>query len=286
MQIRWPKNSTTGYDVSAHPSVSIIIANYNNAKYLDDCLHSVIEQSCRNLEIVMVDDYSSDHSSQIIEKFRQKYPDVISPLLLTKNNGVARARHAGILRARGEYISTLDADDYYVDVRKIEAEMQLIREHKVKTEKNVIAFSNVIHETTDGQRTVQGNGQNIFQGSILTNIFGRSCMIPMNFTFLKSLYFAVGGYDFELALYEDFDLKIRLAAGYEYYFTGVAGTVYRRHGKGLSSAPSSLHAQCLRQVFEKNCGLLTADEKVMIKKQLDLYIDAINRAEEQRGKRS
>ncbi len=262
----------------ARPTVSVIIANYNHAEYLSDCLQSVLEQSYKHIEIVVVDDGSSDHSVEIMENFRKKYPDVISPVLLAKINGVARARHSGIQKAKGEYISTLDADDYYADARKIEAEMELIQEHKAKTEKNIIAFSNVIHETAAGQRIVQGNGQHVFQGNILTNIFGRSCMIPRDFTFLKSMYFETGGFDFELALYEDFDLKIRLAARYEFYYTGVGGTVYRRHGKGLSSAPFSLHARCLSNIFDKNCGLLAADQKDKIKKQLDLFMDAMNRA--------
>jgi glycosyltransferase involved in cell wall biosynthesis len=91
--------------------VSVIIPVYNEETYLVQCLQSILEQSLKNIEIICVDDGSSDRSVELIEKFQKK--DSRIRLIRQKNAGGGAARNRGALAARGEYLSFLDADDYF-----------------------------------------------------------------------------------------------------------------------------------------------------------------------------
>ncbi|WP_246857982.1 bifunctional glycosyltransferase/CDP-glycerol:glycerophosphate glycerophosphotransferase [Bacillus cytotoxicus] len=91
--------------------VSIIIPVYNKEDYIERCLNSVVQQTHQNLEVIVVDDGSTDESKVIVEQFVQQY-DYIRNFRLKKNSGVARARNFGLSKATGDYIYFLDADDY------------------------------------------------------------------------------------------------------------------------------------------------------------------------------
>lgn len=89
--------------------VSIIIPCYNYGHYLDECLHSVYEQSYKNFEIIIIDDGSTDDSYEVAKGFAQKHPEISTSTY--ENGGLAAARNRGIRLAKGEYIFCLDADD-------------------------------------------------------------------------------------------------------------------------------------------------------------------------------
>lgn len=90
--------------------VSVIIPVYNAEKYLNDCLESVFNQDYNNLEIICVNDGSTDNSQRILEKYRNQYPYVFK-LLYQNNSGAPAARNLGIKAADGEYLYFFDADD-------------------------------------------------------------------------------------------------------------------------------------------------------------------------------
>ncbi len=106
--------------------VSVIIPVYNNSPYLDECMDSVINQTYENLEIIIVDDDSTDNSLEVIGKYRDKRIKVIK---LRKNSGAAIARNKGTEIATGDYLCFLDSDDYWVK-DKIERQVKFITEGK------------------------------------------------------------------------------------------------------------------------------------------------------------
>lgn len=90
--------------------VSVVLVNYNKEKYISQCIDSVINQSLKEIEIIIVDDGSSDHSSIIAQQYAKQYSHIT--YINQKNQGVSAARNIGIVQAKGEYITFLDADDY------------------------------------------------------------------------------------------------------------------------------------------------------------------------------
>lgn len=93
------------------PLVSIIIPVFNSEKYLKRCLNSVIFQTYPKLEIIIINDASTDHSLCILEEYEQKYKN-IKLINKTKNEGLSSARNTGLEQAQGEYIYFLDSDDW------------------------------------------------------------------------------------------------------------------------------------------------------------------------------
>ncbi len=90
--------------------ISVIIPFYNTAAYLPRCIESVLNQSCRDLEIILVDDGSTDDSLQICEAYAKKDSRIV--LISQENRGNTAARKAGIKACRGEYIMFVDSDDW------------------------------------------------------------------------------------------------------------------------------------------------------------------------------
>lgn len=174
---------------------------------------------------------------------------------------MANARHYGILRSKGEYITTLDSDDYLIDKRKLETEMSLIKKME-SSDKNIIAYSNIVHVNENGSPDrVIFNNSNVVEGNVLYSIITRSKPIPRDFIMKRDIYFEIGCYDTSLPIYEDWDLKIRLASMCEYHFSGLDGIAYRQHNDGLSSAPHKKHLSYLKKVFLKNRFILNKNEK-------------------------
>ena len=89
---------------------SIIIAVYNVEKYIEECLQSILLQTYKDYEVILVDDGSKDSSSQICDDFASKYEQI--KVLHKENGGASSARNAGLREASGEYILFLDSDDY------------------------------------------------------------------------------------------------------------------------------------------------------------------------------
>ena len=98
--------------------VSVIVPVYNVADYLERCLNSLAKQTLDDIEIIVVNDGSTDNSQEIIDLFQEKYSDRIIGIEI-ENSGVAHARNVGLKKASGEFVGFVDSDDY-VDVNMFE----------------------------------------------------------------------------------------------------------------------------------------------------------------------
>lgn len=98
-------------DFIKNPKVSVIIPIYNVEKYLCQCLNCVIHQTLRDIEIICIDDGSTDSSAKILQEYAAK--DKRIKVISKQNEGVGKARNDGILQACGQYVIFLDPDDLY-----------------------------------------------------------------------------------------------------------------------------------------------------------------------------
>ena len=90
--------------------ISVIVPIYNVEKYLERCVESIINQTYKNLEIILVDDGSPDNCPQMCDDYAKK--DSRIKVVHKKNGGLSDARNAGMKVATGEYVSFIDSDDY------------------------------------------------------------------------------------------------------------------------------------------------------------------------------
>lgn len=112
--------------------ISIIVPVYNVEKYLEECIESIIHQTYKNLEIILVDDGATDHSGKMCDEFAKK--DNRIKVIHKENGGLSDARNAGIEIATGEYIQFVDSDDclnpkmceiLYEEIKQTNAEISL-----------------------------------------------------------------------------------------------------------------------------------------------------------------
>lgn len=102
--------------------VSVVIPMYNAEKYIEETIHSILNQTYQQIEIVIVDDESTDQSSSIVKRIKETSPDKIQ-YIKQKNQGVSVARNTGIENANGKYIAFLDSDDLWHPT-KLEKQVQ------------------------------------------------------------------------------------------------------------------------------------------------------------------
>jgi len=148
--------------------VSVIVPVYNSSKYLEECIKNVINQSYKNLEIIIVNDKSTDNSLSIINSFNDKRIKVIN---LKENSGVSISRNKGVEVSTGDYICFLDSDDYW-NLKKIERQVKFIKNkafiysdyeylknnkrHRVRVPK-IITYKEALKNTTIFTSTVMFN---------------------------------------------------------------------------------------------------------------------------------
>ena len=131
---------------SEHIDVSIIIPAYNAEKYIYECIHSLVDQSLCSIEILIVDDGSTDHTREIIES--QKEIDSRIILIQQSKQGAGAARNTGLSRAKGKYVLFLDADDFF--------DKNLVRDTYIIAEKNeaqIVLFDYFSYNELNGEIT-------------------------------------------------------------------------------------------------------------------------------------
>lgn len=108
--------------------VSIIIPVYNVESYLEECMESAVNQTLDSIEIIAIDDGSTDNSLNILNKYKRKYD--FMKIITQKNKGASAARNRGIKEAVGEYIFFLDSDDY-IDLKALEYLYDVASQYKL-----------------------------------------------------------------------------------------------------------------------------------------------------------
>lgn len=141
--------------------ISVIIPVYNSSKYLRKCLDSVVNQSLKDIEIIIINDGSTDDSKSIIEEYQNNYSNII--FINQENKGIGKSRNIGIEKASGEYITFVDSDDYikedmlevyYEYARKYNLDL-VIGSYIKKNNKKEVVFENNKFKTGNVKTTPQ-----------------------------------------------------------------------------------------------------------------------------------
>lgn len=101
---------------------------YNASKYIGKAIISVIKQNYSNLELIIIDDCSSDNTSEIIQQFQKNYENIVY-IKMENNSGVAKTRNKGLSIASGQYIAFLDSDDVWLE-DKLTKQINIFKENK------------------------------------------------------------------------------------------------------------------------------------------------------------
>jgi glycosyltransferase involved in cell wall biosynthesis len=229
--------------------IAVIVANRNNGRFLKQCLESIICQSARPREIIVVDDASTDDSLHILAPYARD--GIVTLVQNQSQKGVATTRHLGITSSTSGYITTLDSDDFFAGKDKLAAEADAIGS---SPRTGRIAFSDVMRVTESGEEIGLVSGyRKIREGDLSFRIRHLSGFIPRDYLVSREDYFAAGGFDPSFRIYEDWDLKIRLSRRCTWHFSSTVGTAYRQNPAGLSRASRKEHVETMRRIFVKYC---------------------------------
>lgn len=258
-------------DDSMSAKISVFIPSYNQRAYIAEAIESVLNQTLRPFEIIIVDDCSTDGSQKIIEAYARAHPDLIRAFYQETNLGIPRNKNFALERVRGDLVTHLDGDDRFLP-RKLEMELETFMNHPEAK----IVYSNVYQIDANGARLRRWLDNTVLPptGYVFGEVFGRT--FPFNSTFrnefvdYKSLK-EVGFYDEAFPIYQVWDLKIRLTKRFKVAYCPEPLAEYRIHAGGISKSAASVHLNALRKIYEKNRALLNdvpANDRAMIKKGL------------------
>ncbi len=216
------------------PLVSVIIAAYNAAAFIEDTCRSVMRQTYEALEVIVVDDGSTDDTAAVVAALSAADPRI--HLIQQQNFGVAAARNRAIAAASGEYIAPLDADDVW-DPTKIARQVARLEAAGPGTGMAYCwwAWIDVAGTVLDRSPYWRIEGQ-VLDRLVEVNFTG-SASVPL---FRRASLEAVGGYDAALRAKgaqgcEDWDLAMRVAGRYQVVAVPAMLVGYRRRGDSMSA---------------------------------------------------
>lgn len=233
-----------GSDNLTVPRVSVVIPAYNAAQFVGATISSVLAQTFGDLEIIVIDDGSTDHTASVVASFEK------AQYHHQPNRGPAAARNAGLRRARGEYVAFLDADDVWapemldacVSVLDSDPEIGVVH-----TNWRVINATGKVVQENSGWRPWRGQ------------VFDRLLIdIPMNTSTIvwrKRCYDDIGGFDETPEINDDWYNWLRIAhQGWEFECIPEPLVCRRRHGNSLTQAQNERVIRWRFRALDKLCN--------------------------------
>ena len=206
-----------------NPLVSVIIPCYNYARFLGEAIESVLRQEYQPVEIVVIDDGSTDHT----ERVAARYPSV--QYYYQPNAGLATARNAGISKSRGRYILFLDADDLLC-MGALEAAVSVMLENPACG----FVYGDFRATGRDGTDFVSFDMPSHHRDDYLGLFDGNHIAMCAAVLYPRYVLEQVGGFRTELRAAEDYDLHFRIARLFPYKRHTALMAEYRRHGDNMT----------------------------------------------------
>lgn len=219
--------------------ISVIIPAYNAQSTIAKTIESVRQQTYSNLEIIVIDDGSSDRTAEIVNSIQ----DLRIKLFNYPNGGVANARNRGIVKAKGEYIAFLDADDFWTG-DKLELQLQALIENPdagVAYSWTYFLYQDICYPSVPVYH--QGN----IYPQLLTKNFIHHGSNPL---IRSEAIISVGEFDLSFSHCADWDYYLRLAAKYDFVVVPKHQIYYRQSANSMTSKIDDIERQ-LCQMLNK-----------------------------------
>jgi len=204
--------------------LSVVMPNFNKGRYLEDAIRSVLGQSYQDLELIVVDDGSTDSSPSMIEGLA-KADSRLKPLMHGRNLGVAAALNTGIAAAKGELLTFAGSDDLFAPER-----VRRIVDHLPPVSWPSVIYSDPIYIEKEARAVAAVPSKASFRptGMILKYLLrGGYRFLGEPIAAPKKCFDDVGPYDTSLTWGEDFDMALRLSARFPLVFDPLSTYGYR-----------------------------------------------------------
>jgi glycosyltransferase involved in cell wall biosynthesis len=242
-------------EICRMPKVSVIIPTYNRAEFLRSAIESVLEQSFANLEIIVSDDKSTDHTRELVKSFKD---DRIKYILNKGKKGPSATRNTAILASEGEYIAFLDDDDEWLP-DKLERQVQVLD----KSQPNICGVyskSLIIDRSTD--QIISTNPANDeMKGNLLYQLAIKNPIHTPTAVIRKKCLEKVGLFDETISYMEDRDLWIRLSMHWDFeYISEPLAKIYV-HGRPHLSQSLEGQTAAMEEMLERYKHLFKKNKK-------------------------
>lgn len=224
------------------PLVSVIIPCYNHEQYVEQSVHSVLNQTYKNIELIVIDDGSSDNSVEVIQKMKDKYNFTF---ITQQNLGVCKTFNKGILLSQGKYIATLASDDYW-NLSKIEKQVNCLELHP----NSEFCFTQAIEFDDRNPKYKKVFPKKPLTGKVLNQVFIRQHVPAASMMFTRNLFDTLRGFDENLKE-EDWDFVIRSAHQTEFSALKEPLYYYRSH------ATNVMKTRQRKEIFRQKALILT-----------------------------
>jgi len=214
------------------PLVSVSMSSYNYQRYLPEAIEAILNQTCRDIELVIVDDASKDNSVEIIRSY-QKKDSRIRTIFHKKNEGIAKTFNDGIDASSGKFVAKMSSDDVWAE-DKIEKQLEVLNKNE-----NLIVYSDCTIIDAEGNPICRPGGkkQKLKKRKKNGKIFGE--LLEGNFICGASLIFKKENagdirYDEQFKFVNDYKFVLELARKYEFYCVPQPLVKYRVHGNNIT----------------------------------------------------
>ncbi|AKG24645.1 glycosyl transferase family 2 [Calothrix sp. 336/3] len=253
----WVSISNTAYNNCSEPCISVIITLYNYADYIYECLDSLVNSQLEhlpgNIEVIVVDDASTDNSAALVEKYLENSPLPIYLIKKKLNTGLADGRNLGLKLARSPYIFILDADNF-IHPRCLSILHQEITSHDYAAVYGKISrFDNLTREEINYLSCHEWDVSRLVHHPYI------DAMAMFN----REKILAVGGYSTELIEYgwfgwDDYDLWLKFAqANYDCKFIPQVLSYYRVHSESMINTTNIYALNLAKYFYQKFADLVT-----------------------------
>jgi glycosyltransferase involved in cell wall biosynthesis len=189
------------------PRVSVIIPTRNRAYFLQQAIGSVLDQTFRDLEVIVVDDGSTDATPYVLQKWKDRIR-----VVRQENSGVSRARNTGIRAARGRYLSFLDSDDLWLK-DKLEVQVRFLDANP----QYAVCYTDEVW-VRRGRRVNPKKSHRKYSGWIYDRCLPLCIISPSSALMRRGVLDAVGLFDENLPVCEDYDLWLRVTSRFPIFF--------------------------------------------------------------------
>ncbi len=264
--------------------VSIVIPTYNRQQYICHAIESAFSQTLTDIEVIVVDDGSTDNTEEVIKPYRNKIN-----YIKTENGGPAHARNVGMKMASGDYISWLDSDDlYYPYKSELQAsfldkfheigmvytefsgfddngyfdEYHLKNYHSSAYKSGCVTYDDIFSEKilikNVDLKLENLNGETIYMGNIFDSYFQNIVVFTNSIMFRRSILDIVGFQNSEFGLFHDLEFVLRICKLYKVAFIDVPTYKLRYHNTQISGTSNN---DGINVVITKQKNLLEIAEK-------------------------
>lgn len=219
------------------PLVTVVCLCYNQSEFVKEAVDSVLRQTYNAIQLIIVDDASTDSSVERIQQILSSHPSVES-VFLEKNMGNCAAFNRALLLARGEFIVDFAADDVMTPHR-IERQVDLF---STLDESYGVVFSDAVYIDEEG-KYLRNHYDYLFrkgllsvipEGDVYRHVLSAYCIASPTMLIRKKVMDALRGYDENLS-YEDFDFWVRSSRMYKYAFQDEKLTMIRKRKRSMST---------------------------------------------------